>query len=330
MDIDRNIKVTIVVPVYNAEKTIINCAINLVNQTLKEVEIIFIDDCSQDNSYEILQQIKCQFPDTVKVFRTEINSGPGGARNVGLEHASGTYIGFVDSDDIADVTMYEKMMSVAEDTNADIVDCGFISEQMQSVIMPIPDEFTGILDDHKRNVLISKEGYIWCKIFRHELLERYNLRFREKVAMEDTDFILFIYAVADTIQCVKEPLYKHTRNMESMMEKMTKYNNYCTSYKAMNAVFDRLSFVPDNVNIQTGCEAMLLGLYLCGIVNCLDSGFGDEEVLAMLGNLRDVKMHTVSGGYGNPLLLNNLNNKCISIMKINDSNPKELLKRTLS
>jgi len=58
MDIDRNIKVTIVVPVYNSEKTIINCAINLVNQTLKEVEIIFIDDCSQDNSYEILQQIK--------------------------------------------------------------------------------------------------------------------------------------------------------------------------------------------------------------------------------------------------------------------------------
>jgi len=327
MDVDKIFKVTIIVPVYNAEKTIIDCAINLVNQTLKEVEIIFIDDCSQDSSYEILQQIRCQFPDTVKVFRTEINRGPGGARNVGLEHASGTYIGFVDSDDLADISMYEKMLSVAENTDADVVDCGFISEQMQSVIMPIPDEFTGTLDDKKRNKLISKEGYIWCKIFRRELLEKYHLRFRENVAMEDTDFILFIYAVADSIQCVKEPLYKHTRNMDSIMEKMTTYNNYCTSYKAMNAVFDRLKFVPDGVDIQTGCEAMILGLYLCGIVNCLDTGFGDKEVLAMLENLRSIRKKTVGGGYDNPLLLDNIDDSCILIMKMNDRNPKELLKR---
>ncbi|SEW09095.1 glycosyltransferase family 2 protein [[Clostridium] fimetarium] len=325
MEVDRNIKVTIIVPVYNAEKTIINCAINLVNQTLKDIEIIFIDDCSQDNCYEILQQIKLQFPDIVKVYRTEINSGPGGARNVGLEHASGKYIGFVDSDDLADITMYEKLLAVAENTGTDIVDCGFISEEMQTVIMPIPDEYTGTLDDKKRNRLISKEGYIWCKIFKRELLERYSLRFRENVAMEDTDFILFVYAVADSLECVKEPLYKHTCNMESIMEKMTKYNNYCTVYKAMEAISERLSALSDYDSIRVGCEAMLINLYLCGIVNCLESELKNKEMLPLLIDLQKLKGKVVRGGYNNPFILKNINEQCITIMKLNDKKPWELI-----
>lgn len=322
---DENIMVTIIVPVYNSEKSIRNCAMNLVNQTLKEIEILFIDDCSADSSYDMLQQIKLQFPNTVKVFRTQKNSGPGGARNVGLEHARGKYIGFVDSDDLADVSMYEKLYSVAQQKKADIVDCGFISEQNQSIIMSVPDHLTGHLDLEKKNILISQEGYIWCKLFNREVIERYHIRFRENVAMEDTDFILYLYAVADSIEVLKETLYKHTWNQDSMMETMTQYNNYRMSYKTMNAIFNRLSELPYYEKIKTGCEAIMIGLYLCGIINCMNTGYEYKKVLSMLENLRTIKKQIITDGYDNPLLLSNLDENCISIMKTNDRNPCELL-----
>lgn len=323
---EYEIKVTIIVPVYNAEKTIVPCAGNLVNQSLRGIEIIFIDDCSQDQSFEILQEINKQFPQIVKVIQTDTNSGPGGARNKGLECAQGKYIGFVDSDDLVDVSMYEKLYYEAEKKHLDILDCSFISEQKNSIIMPIPDELTGELDMEKRNILISKEGYIWSKLFRRDFLEHHRMRFRENVAMEDTDFILMAYAVAGAIGSIKDTLYKHTLNKESIMEKMTAKNNYNTVFLAMEAIYSRLSGLSFYEDIRLGCEAMLINLYLCGIVNCLNAGCKKSETIQMLTSLRNMKKGIVCGGYNNPFISKDLNMQCMNIMKTNDKKPEELVK----
>ncbi|MFU0826465.1 MAG: Glyco-trans-2-like domain-containing protein [Lachnoclostridium sp.] len=101
-------KVSIIVPVYNVEKYLRQCMESLVNQTLKEIEIIVVNDGSPDNSIKILEEYEKKYPDMVKVFTTE-NRGVSHARNYGLDHATGEYIMFVDSDDFVELNMAEKL-----------------------------------------------------------------------------------------------------------------------------------------------------------------------------------------------------------------------------
>ena len=96
-------KISVIVPVYNAGQTLAACLGNLVHQTATDLELILINDASTDNSLQILLDCERAFPEQVIVVNLEQNSGPGGARNAGLVYATGEYIGFVDSDDIADV-----------------------------------------------------------------------------------------------------------------------------------------------------------------------------------------------------------------------------------
>lgn len=322
---EHQVRVSVIVPVYNAEETIVACAGNLVSQTLDDIEILFVDDCSTDQSFAILQQIMAQFPDKVKVYQTEENSGPGGARNIGMKYASGMYIGFVDSDDLADVTMYEKLFLRAQETHADIVDCAFINEETQAIVMPADDCLTGQLDNHRRNTLIAAEGYVWSKLFRTSLLKEHRVLFREGTAMEDTDFVLYVYAIADSLQTVKEPLYKHVCNREFIMQKMDGYSSYVTSKNAMLAIYDRMSGLSGYEKIQAGCEAMLIGLYLSAIVYCLELKEENErEVIACLQDLAEIRHKVILNGYKNEYLLQGIDENCMRIMELNDRNSEEL------
>ena len=105
----NNVKVSIVVPVYNREKEIAGCIKSLINQTLKEIEIIVIDDGSTDNTSAVVESFS---DNRIKLIKTE-NRGQGLARNTGIEEAKGEYIGFVDSDDDVSPVMYEKMYNNA-------------------------------------------------------------------------------------------------------------------------------------------------------------------------------------------------------------------------
>ena len=113
------VKVSIIIPAYNTEKYIDNCLQSLVNQTLKEMEIIIVDDGSKDNTLELLRGYEAKFPEKIKVFTKE-NGGQASARNLALEHVTGEYVGFVDSDDWVSLDMYEKMYQKAKETDADI------------------------------------------------------------------------------------------------------------------------------------------------------------------------------------------------------------------
>lgn len=109
-------KVSIIVPVYNVEKYLSKCLNSLINQTLREIEILCVDDGSTDNSAKILENF-VQKDCRVKVF-SQKNSGQSVARNVAIEHASGEYLGFVDSDDWVDLDYFEKLYSAAKNMTA--------------------------------------------------------------------------------------------------------------------------------------------------------------------------------------------------------------------
>ena len=115
-DGNHSVKISVIVPVYNAENTIEKSLSNLLHQTmlekrengikiLPEIEILLINDCSTDNSLAILNKIQNDYPNLVKVLDLPENHGPGGARNYGLDAASGEYIGFMDCDDTLNMDM---------------------------------------------------------------------------------------------------------------------------------------------------------------------------------------------------------------------------------
>ena len=118
MDFQDKIKVSVIVPVYNVEKYLRECLNFLVNQTLKEIEIICINDGSEDSSLEILNEYASK--DSRFVIINQENSGQSVARNKGLDIAKGEYIGFVDSDDWVDLNFFENLYSEAVKNNSDI------------------------------------------------------------------------------------------------------------------------------------------------------------------------------------------------------------------
>ena len=147
-------KVSVIVGAYNAHDTLARCLTSLVHQTLEDIEIIVVNDASKDDTWEIMQRCKAQFPDKVVILNNEQNMGCGGAKNSGLEVASGEYIGFCDSDDYCALNMFELLYNKAKEKDADIVDCGFYVEAANASTISTPDEAEGILDDDKRKKLI--------------------------------------------------------------------------------------------------------------------------------------------------------------------------------
>ena len=124
-------KVSVIVPIFNREKYIDSCVCSLLGQTMQDIEYIFVDDASTDNSLYILNNILKSFPQReafTKIIHLKKNGGVSNARQVGLLNATGEYVIHADSDDWVDSNMYEKLYTKAIDTKADIVGCNFIHE----------------------------------------------------------------------------------------------------------------------------------------------------------------------------------------------------------
>ena len=120
-------KISIIVPVYNVEIYIDKCLKILTEQTLRDIEIIIVNDGSLDKSEEIIEKYVKENPTKIKYYEKE-NGGLSSARNYGLEYATGEYIAFLDSDDYVETNMYEEMYNLAKKENADMVECDFIWE----------------------------------------------------------------------------------------------------------------------------------------------------------------------------------------------------------
>ena len=128
-------KLSIIVPVFNmaAEGKLEYCLDSLVNQTVEDYEIIAVDDCSTDRSFEILKDYEARFPEKFRAVHSEVNRHQGGAKNIGMKMAAGDWIGFIDSDDWITPDMYEKLIQRAESTGADLVGCDYCLTEEHSM-----------------------------------------------------------------------------------------------------------------------------------------------------------------------------------------------------
>ena len=215
-------KLSIIVPVYNmaAEGKLAYCLNSLVSQTIKDYEIIAVDDASTDNSLEILKDFERRFPDRFHAICSEVNRHQGGAKNIGLKLAKGDWIGFIDSDDWITPDMYERLIGKAEETGADLVGCDYslVSEHSLEVVQVVPNnkkEQCGLLNKEKRKSLILDGGSLVVKIFRRSMILENKLWFPEDIFYEDNALGNSYLILARQFEYIEEPLYYYYQHSAS-------------------------------------------------------------------------------------------------------------------
>lgn len=213
---DKKVKVSIIVPVYNVEKYLTRCLDSLINQTLKDTEIICINDGSTDSSLKILKEYQ-QKDNRITIIDKE-NQGQSIARNIGISKSIGEYIGFVDSDDWVDLDFYEKLYSSAIKHNADIAVAGIIRLHKYNKKNHLKIDNESITEDFEKKLKlcdIPDKSYVWNKIYKSDKIKEYNLKFKEKMIYEDVIFTPEVILKLNKLVTVPNIKYYYWRNPNS-------------------------------------------------------------------------------------------------------------------
>jgi glycosyltransferase involved in cell wall biosynthesis len=217
-----NPKISIIIPVYNVEAYLEQCLNSVIQQTLPEIEIICVNDGSTDRSPQILEEF-AKKDARIKIINKK-NGGIGSARNKGLEHIIGEYVGFVDSDDWVEAHMYEKLYENATANNCDMVMCSthLFDEMTQKLSYDEPyftlesfdESFDGVIFDHNKTAsfLFGINVTAWNKLYKASFLKENNILFPTEVEFEDNPFFYEAYLKAKRVSLVRDPLYFYRVN----------------------------------------------------------------------------------------------------------------------
>ncbi|MCQ6558979.1 glycosyltransferase [Paenibacillus mendelii] len=211
-----SLKVSVVVPVFNAEKYLAPCIESLLNQTLQDCEFIFINDGSKDQSHSIIETYM-QADARIRLIN-QANQGVSTARNTGLAEASGEYVGFVDADDTVEPDMYEVLYRAAKQDDCDVVVSNYESEMeghKVTVSYPFP---TGIqlnrafIEQEIMAHFMKEESLnsVCNKLFRNAIIQSSGLKFPEGVALgEDERFNIRLFSLANTMKYINYTGYHY-------------------------------------------------------------------------------------------------------------------------
>lgn len=222
-------KLSVIVPVYNmaSENKLKWCLDSLVNQTISDYEIIAVDDCSADNSLEILRDYERRYPERFHVIASPVNKKQGGAKNLGLCQAKGEWLGFIDSDDWVTPDFYERLLTLAEKTGADMVGCDYHltdehSMKIGQVVHNNKDSQTGTLTKEKYRSLILDSGSLVVKIYKRHIILDFPNRFPENIFYEDNAISNSWMLRAKHFEYLAEPLYYYYQHDTSTVHTITK------------------------------------------------------------------------------------------------------------
>ena len=214
-----NIRISIIIPIYNVEKYLRECLDSCINQTLEDIEIICVDDCSTDGSYEILEEYQNKDP-RIKIFRQETNKKQGAARNKGLEVATGEYVWFVDSDDYIDTKACQILYDTIKKFDVDMLCFSALqfSEINQQQIFHYPKHFQGVEINkiyHPQTnwgeISFSNLNItIWAYITKKNIIQKF--KFREFVSYEDMDFTPILLSSVNSFCYIPYTAYFYRTN----------------------------------------------------------------------------------------------------------------------
>ena len=217
-------EISIIIPNYNTAKYLPRCLDSLIHQTFRDIEIIVIDDGSTDNSLEILKGYQDH---RIRILSHQGDgSGPGGARNMGLQSAHGKYIMFCDSDDWYEPNMCQKMYETIEQKKVDLVCCQSYLEDEEGLSQKELEgrhkyQYYNALPDGKLILtdkrILKTNVLLWNKIWRRDLIKKYQISLISKIEHEDDAFWLMYGSVASTIYYLKDKLYHYFLRRNSIM-----------------------------------------------------------------------------------------------------------------
>ena len=204
------IKVSIIVPFYNVENYIEKCLQSLVNQTLEDVEIILVNDGSQDGTEEIAKQFVEKYPNKIMYLEKE-NGGLSDARNYAIPYAKGEYIAFLDSDDYVEANMYEEMYNKAKEENLDYVECDFLWEYPDKSL-----ESKGKQYSNKKEMFIYTRVVAWNKLIKREIIQNNHLEFPKGYRYEDVEFFYKLLPLIHNYGIVEKPFIHYVQRENSI------------------------------------------------------------------------------------------------------------------
>ncbi len=273
------IKVSVIIPIYGVEKYIEKCARSVFEQTYSDLEVIFVDDCTPDNSIAILKQVLEEYPqmkDKTQILSYPQNRGLAGARKFGLEVAHGDYLLQIDSDDYIARDMVEAMVAKAKENNADVVICDFnmIQDGKESHLHVNPSL------DHiacLKQVLTGEvHGAVWNKLIRRSLYTDNDITPIQGLNMrEDLSVMYRLLYFAKKLAYVPQPFYNYllrggsisASKMNAMQQKnaqdlISLMNDFCGREQIADIrILDAFSFFKANVKS---------GIMLYGDIKALD------------------------------------------------------------
>lgn len=219
------VKVSVIVPVHNSEKYLHKCVDSLLAQTMQEIEIILVDDCSTDSSRELIKSYVNQNPGKVVPLYLDENIRQGGARNRGMDIARGEYIGFLDSDDFVEPDTYETLYRTAN--GADMCGADYYIDNGSSLkIFPL-DYGEGLEMTPERKLwFIRHSGFFWSRIYRRDFLEEFQLRFPERTFYEDAYFNFMTALYAHTAIKAEGKYYHYYQSDNSTMRTFNNPRQY--------------------------------------------------------------------------------------------------------
>lgn len=217
-------KISIIVPIYNAENYIKNCIKSVEKQSYKNIELILVNDGSTDKTEEICQKEKQKYSNIKYIKQT--NAGEGAARNRGLELAEGEYICFLDSDDELTYNALENMINAMQDV--DMVIGGIEKKDKGKFKQYIPKYKTLFNKEQFADTMVYDSYFVntaWCKLYKSEIIKKNNIRFNKLLYGEDTCFVYSYLYYAKKIRIIDKIVY-HVNAIEGSMSLRSVENSW--------------------------------------------------------------------------------------------------------
>lgn len=239
-------KVSIIMPACNVETFLRECMDSVVNQTLKDIEIICVDDGSKDSTGAILDEYAAK-DERIKVIH-KVNTGYGNSMNVGLDHATGEYVGVIETDDWADLDMFEKLYAVAKENDADVVKSNYYTyvtnpepKSTYFEVLAQYDNYDKVFYPLEFQDVYRVRPSIWTGLYRRKMLVDNKVRFNETpgASYQDTGFAFKVWTSANRAVLVKDAyLHYRTDNANSSVKSTAKIFCLCEEYQSIDSFLD--------------------------------------------------------------------------------------------
>lgn len=210
--------ISVIIPIHNTEKYLKRCIDSILDQTYTNWELLLINDGSTDGCWKICREYEAEYNNKIKYYEKRCG-GPSDARNLGIEHARGEYLYFIDSDDYCEPNLLARACQEARQKQADVVIFGYLEHRMRrkvlfqygkSGVITQKDFFQSLLQDDKIG------NYIWNKFFTRELFE--EIRFPVGEIFEDVSTVYKLIMKSKRISVINQPLYHYVKSRNSLLE----------------------------------------------------------------------------------------------------------------